>query len=171
MATHQDFRDFVRGRGLALSRFAFFLTGNDADAEDLVQEALAKTVMRWDRIVVGGQPEAYVRKVMLNHVRRAALRPRVRLTFTATVPDVAPAADEITRTDSRLLLGRALAGLPPRQRAVVYLRYYEDMSEADTARELGCAVGTVKRHAHDALRHLKKSIPTLVAGEALEARS
>ncbi|GAB3279124.1 SigE family RNA polymerase sigma factor [Actinocorallia lasiicapitis] len=173
MASHQDFREFVRGRGLALSRLAFFLTGNDADAEELVQEALTQTAMRWDKVVAGGHPEAYVRKVMINQVRRNWLRPRLKTVLTPTLPDTPHIGDETARADTRMLLGKALAGLPPRQRAVLYLRYYADLSEADTARELGCSIGTVKRQAHDGLRHLRKSLPDLlpVPDEPLGRRS
>lgn len=155
------FREFVATRGAALSRAAYLLTGNHQTAEDLLQEALAKTAARWHRIEAGGNPEAYVRKVMLNQLRSWLRRRR----FVQVSLD--SAADPIADTDVaggvslHITMARVLASLPPRQRAVLYLRFYEDLSETDTAGLLGCSVGTVKRHAHDGLAALRRAHPHL----------
>lgn len=156
------FRDFVAARGPAFSRMAYLLTGDHATAEDVVQEALIKTALRWRRVQAGGNPEAYVRQVILNQFRTWwSRRRRLAELPTASVPETAGRDDEAATVDRRLLLASALATLPPRQRAVLYLRYYEDRTEAETAAELGCTVGTVKRHAHDALARLRGRTPAL----------
>ncbi|MFE3452092.1 SigE family RNA polymerase sigma factor [Nonomuraea sp. NPDC059194] len=169
MTDPEGFHEFVTARGVALSRTAFLLTGDHHTAADLVQEALAKTAARWRRIAAGGNPEAYVRTVMLNQLRTWR-RPR-RLAFfaAAEVPETA-GPDESGGSDRKIMLARALAVLTPRQRAVLYLRFYEDLSESQVAARLNCSVGTVKRHTHDALGRLRAVAPQLL-GASEEARS
>lgn len=154
---YEGFREFVAARGPALSRAAFMLTGSHSAAEDLLQEALAKTAAHWRRVEAGGHPEAYVRKVMLNQLR-SWLRRRHHIEVPIDTVAEQPGDPDIAhRAAQRLTLVRALATLPPRQRAVLFLRFYEDLSEAATAQQLGCSIGTVKRHAHDALATLRRT--------------
>jgi RNA polymerase sigma-70 factor (sigma-E family) len=147
------FREFVRARGPALSRTAFLLTGDHQLAEDLVQTALARTVPHWRRVVAGGDPEAYVRQVMVNE--RTAWWRRRRYDVIALVPDAPSPIDEAGQSIERLALLAALARLSPRQRAVIVLRFYEDLSVQETAEMLGCSPGTVKSTTSDALARLR----------------
>ncbi|GAB4050067.1 hypothetical protein GCM10028775_20750 [Catellatospora paridis] len=156
MDRYDGFHEFVVARGGALSRTAFLLTGEHHAAEDLVQSALAKAASRWRWLVEHTQPEAYIRRIMINEQiswwRRRPARP------VAQVPERA-GPDEPGQVVERIALGQALGTLTPRQRAVVVLRYYEDLSEADTAALMGCSVGTVKSQTHLALGHLRRALP------------
>ncbi|GAA2377860.1 hypothetical protein Cme02nite_20050 [Catellatospora methionotrophica] len=156
MDRYDGFHEFVVARGGALSRTAFLLTGEHYAAEDLVQSALAKAAMRWRWLVEHTQPEAYIRRIMINEQiswwRRRPARP------VAQVPE-RPGPDESGQVVDRIALGHALNTLTPRQRAVVVLRFYEDLSEADTAALMGCSVGTVKSQTHLALGHLRRALP------------
>lgn len=170
MDRYDGFHEFVVERGGALSRTAFLLTGEHHAAEDLVQSALAKAATRWRQIREYGQPEAYVRRTMINEQiswwRRRQVRP------VAQVPE-RPGPDEPGRVVERVALGQALATLTPRQRTVVVLRFYEDLSEADTAKLMGCSVGTVKSQTHLALGHLRRALPLYAeqAGEYADSRA
>jgi RNA polymerase sigma-70 factor (sigma-E family) len=156
MAEPAGFREYVAARYGALVRIAWFLTGDFGAAEDLVQAALMKTWPRWSAIA-RDDPDAYVRKVMLN-TRSTWWRRSWRFEEPhAAVPDL-PAPDELLAFERRQELVRLLAKLSSRQRAVVVLRYYEDLSEAQTADVLGCSVGAVKRHAARALAALRLSV-------------
>jgi RNA polymerase sigma-70 factor (sigma-E family) len=147
----ERFRVFVAERRRSLLRTAYLLTGDHGHAEDLVQTALLKTYRHWDRVVERGDPTAYVRRVLVT-TRTSWLR---RLSSTeqviAAVPD--RAADPRDERDEELLA--ALRELPPRMRAVVVLRYYEDLTEAATAELLGCSVGTVKTQTSRAMARLR----------------
>jgi RNA polymerase sigma-70 factor (sigma-E family) len=133
------------------------LTGDHQRAEDLVQEALVKVALRWRRLR-DGRPEAYARQVLVRdniswwrkHRREVLVEPPDRGT-----------RDQSAASDRRLLLDDALAALTPRQRAVVVLRYYDDLTERATAEALGVAVGTVKSQTHLALRRLAEAAPEL----------
>jgi RNA polymerase sigma-70 factor (sigma-E family) len=147
------FEEFVAGRGQALQRFGYALTGDWATAEDLLQTALAKAYPRWSRIL-RDDPEAYVRKIMLN-TWSSWWRRRWRGELpTRELPEVA-GPDAFAEVDSRQALRQALAQLPPRQRAVVVLRYHQDLSEAQVADLLGISAGTVKSQAAKALASLR----------------
>jgi RNA polymerase sigma-70 factor (sigma-E family) len=152
MDRYDGFEDFVVARGGALSRTAFLLTGDHHTAEDLVQSALAKAALRWRQIIDGGEPEAYVRRIMVNERiswwRRRTPQPVERLPERA-------GPDEPHEIVERLALGQALNTLTVRQRTVVVLRFYEDLSEAETAAAMGCSVGTVKSQIHVALNNLR----------------
>jgi len=165
---YEGFREFVQSRGSALSRTAYLLTGDHQLAEDLVQQALAKTAAHWRRVVEGGNPEGYVRRAMVNE--RTSRWRRRRYTEVsadaATAKGAAAVADDSETVVRRIALARALATLPARQRAVVVLRYFEDLTEAQTAETLGCSVGTVKSQAHDALARLRALAPELLSEEA-----
>lgn len=167
MDRYDGFREFVLSRGPALSRTAFLLTGDHHVAEELLQSALTKTAVHWPRVLSGGNPEGYVRKAMVNE-RTSRWRKRARGTEhpTEAVPDLPGAVDSTRAADDRLSLAVALAKLAPKQRAVLVLRYYEDLTEAECADILGCAVGTVKRQTHDALARLRTIAPELAPTSA-----
>ena len=152
-ADDEDFRGFVAERSPALLRTAYLLTGDRGHAEDLLQSALAKAYRHWGRIRRAGNPEAYVRTVLLNEQRSWWRRRGSREVVVAEVPD-GGGPDEPGAYAERDRLWRALAAMPPRTRAVLVLRYWEDLSEADTAEILGCSVGTVKSQASRGLRRL-----------------
>ncbi|MBM7786730.1 SigE family RNA polymerase sigma factor [Tenggerimyces flavus] len=167
MERYPGFREFVEARRGALSRTAFFLTGDTSAAEDLLQEALTKTVARWGNVTAGGYPEAYVKQVMLNEIRTRWRRRQRRLVVSvADVPDQ-PHDGDVSDAVDRTALARALRQLAPRQRAALYLRYYEDRSYADIARLLDCSVGTVKSQLHGALERLRVIAPELLADAEL----
>jgi RNA polymerase sigma-70 factor (sigma-E family) len=160
MERSEEFGEFVVAYGAKLSRTAYLLTAGDHfAAEELLQSALAKTAVHWRRVAEGGSPAAYVRRAMVNE--RISWARRRRAYSVAAVPEQR-VADPADRTADRLTLAAALAALPPRQRAAVVLRFYEDMSEADTAEAMGCSVGTVKSQTHDALRRLRALLPEIV---------
>ncbi|HEX5543481.1 MAG TPA: SigE family RNA polymerase sigma factor [Micromonospora sp.] len=155
-----DFHQFVVQRSPALSRAAFLLAGDHQLAEDLLQAALARTYRHWQRIH-GDQPEAYVRRVMYHQHISWWRRKRVTEHLMATPPERS-GDDPSGATELRVAVAAALQQLTPRQRAVVVLRYYDDLTEAQVADLLGCSIGTVKRHGHDALRRLRVIAPELV---------
>ena len=145
-----DFEEFVLARRGALLRTAYLLTGDLHDAEDLVQVALAKVVPQWRRIA--HRPEPYVRTVLARESVNRWRSRRWRETSHDAVPEQpASAAD----ADERLVLEAALATLAPRQRAVIVLRYFDDLTEKETAAALRIAVGTVKSQARDGLARLR----------------
>lgn len=145
-----------------LLRAAVLLTGDHQRAEDLVQEALVKVALRWSRLQ-GGSPEAYARTVIVRdniswwrkHRREVVVEP------PDVEPPERPPADLASATERRVLLDRALATLTPRQRAVVVLRFYEDLSVQATAEILGVTAGTVKSQTHLSLRRLAEAAPEL----------
>jgi RNA polymerase sigma-70 factor (sigma-E family) len=152
----EDFEAFVAARYDALLRTAYLLTGDHHDAEDLLQQTLVKAVAAWGRIT--GDPEPYVRTILVRQNVSRWRRRRWRELATETLPD-AEGPDE--GVEDRLELHRALGELAPRQRAVIVLRYYEDLTEAQTAETLGIAVGTVKSQTRDALQRLRDVLPGL----------
>lgn len=147
------FADFVVGRGQALQRTAFLLTGDWALAEDLVQTALARAYPRWDRIV-RDDPEAYVRRVLVNTWSSWWRRRWRGEVPTSDLPDHA-GLDEYAGSDRRSAVQTALSRLPRRQRAIVVLRFHEDMTEAQVAHALGISVGTVKSQTSKAFAKLR----------------
>ena len=151
--TQRDFEEFVAARMPSLLRTAYLLTGDHHDAQDLVQVALIKSVPHWHRI--SGAPDAYVRRVMVNENISRWRRRRWREVPTATPPDSAVAEDNEDQSELRAALQR----LAPRQRAVIVLRYFDELSEAETATALGISVGTVKSHSRDALARLRAGAP------------
>lgn len=161
MDRYEGFREFVLARGPALTRFAYLLTGDPGSAEELVQSALATVVPRWRRLAAEGNPEAYLRRVMVNDRISRWRRWGRREVPVPDLPD-AVGPDESARSVQRLDLAGALARLPVRQRAVIVLRFYEDLSEADTAAVMGCAVGTVKSQTSAALTRLRRLLPILI---------
>ncbi|HXB48541.1 MAG TPA: SigE family RNA polymerase sigma factor [Streptosporangiaceae bacterium] len=151
------FRDYVRARRQALLRTAYLLTGNLADAEDLVQSALAKTYLAWHRIEDRSAIDSYVRRAMVNTQISWWRRRRLEEFPTDEIPDQV-AVDYPVSTDVQESLRRAIDRLPQRMRAAVMLRYYEDMTEAEVAEVLGVSVGTVKSTVSRAVAKLRTDI-------------
>jgi RNA polymerase sigma-70 factor (sigma-E family) len=151
------FREFVAARSPALLRSAWLLTGDEALAQDLVQTALARVWPRWSRLAEPSLAEAYVRRVIATTYANWWRRRWRAEQPTADVPDRTGARDEFTVAEARHDLAAALAILTPRQRAVLVLRYFEDLTEVQTADALGCSVGTVKSQAHKALARLRQN--------------
>jgi RNA polymerase sigma-70 factor (sigma-E family) len=149
-----EFRDYVTSRGRALLRTAYLLTGNLADAEDLLQAALAKTYLAWDRIEDRGALDGYVRRAMVNTHISWWRRRRVQEFPTDELPDRA-VADHAGDSDLQETLRRAIDRLPQRMRTAVMLRYYEDMTEAEVAERLGVSLGTVKSTVSRAVAKLR----------------
>jgi len=147
------FEQFARARTAGLLRFAYVLTGDRDRAADLVQDALERTLLAWPRIVNRDDPEAYVRRIIVNrHVSIWRRTRRERL-----VPEPPEAA--YTAPDPHdAWLWAELATLPARQRAVLVLRFYEDLGTAQTADVLGCSVGTVKSTTSRGLARLRTRI-------------
>jgi len=158
----EGFREFALARLGALSRTAYLLTGDHHAAEDLLQDTLVLVAARWSRVAASDNPVAYVRRILYHEMVSSWRRNRYRRAEISydTLPERAD-GDHATTVDRRIVLKRALARLTPRQRAVVVLRFYEDLSEADTAAALGCSVGTVKSQTSYALRRLRESSPEL----------
>jgi RNA polymerase sigma-70 factor (sigma-E family) len=149
-----EFRDYVTTRGHALLRTAYLLTGNLADAEDLLQAALAKTYLAWDRIEDRGALDGYVRRAMVNTHISWWRRRRVQEFPTDELPDQV-VADHAGDSDLHDSLRRAIDRLPQRMRTAVVLRYYEDMTEAEVAERLGVSLGTVKSTVSRAVAKLR----------------
>jgi len=150
-----EFTAFVAARGQALLRSAYALCGNQHTAEDLVQNALAKAAGRWSRI--NGEPEHYVRTVLYREfVSSWRYRRRRPENIVADLPHPGQ-SDHSDAIANRLMLRQLIAALPPRQRAVIVLRYLEDMSVDQVAEILGCSRGTVSSQATRALAHLRRS--------------
>jgi RNA polymerase sigma-70 factor (sigma-E family) len=163
-----SFEDFVYARSSSLLRTALLLTGqNRADAEDLLQIALERAYRHWPRLCRSGEPERYIRRILANastdRWRRLARRPEQPMPAAGSEPAV---PDDSAKVVDREYLLWALATLPPRQRAVLVLRYFDDMSEGETAQILGCSLGTVKSHAARGLERLRATTVPQAAGPA-----
>lgn len=156
------YEEYVATRWATLYRTAYLMTGNHADAEDVVQTALVKVYAAWSKVTAADAPEAYVRRILTNTFlssRRPLRVTRERLVDQLPETSVPPAGSE-----DRLSIWPHVASLPPKQRAVVVLRYYEDLSEQQIADALGCSTGTVKSNASLALKSLKARM-TAAEGE------
>jgi RNA polymerase sigma-70 factor (sigma-E family) len=150
----RGFGDYVAARSGSLLRTAFLLTGNRADAEDLVQAALAQTYLAWDRIEDRGALDGYVRRAMVNTHISWWRRRKVEEYPTDTIPDQA-VADNTVASEQYETLRRAIDRLPQRMRTAVVLRYFEDMTEAEIAGVLGVSLGTVKSTVSRAVAKLR----------------
>jgi RNA polymerase sigma-70 factor (sigma-E family) len=163
-ARDEEFQGFVVGRWPRLLRTAFLLTGEQHAAEDLVQSTLEQVYVAWRRVGSADDPEAYVRRVMVNaHARRHRKRLKEFLAprdDSGLAREVADTGDRIAQAEDRGALLTALAKLPPRQRTAVVLRYWEDLTETQTAQAMGCSVGTVKSSAARGIAKLR-AIPGL----------
>jgi RNA polymerase sigma-70 factor (sigma-E family) len=149
----ESFRAFVQRQWGPLVRTAFLLTGDRGHAEDLVQAALEKTHRRWDRVSTMDAPVAYVRRAMVNTA--TSWRRRRRFSEVPLLGFDGAAADPYAPVDQRQQILAALRRLPPRMRAVLILRYFEDLAEADVAHALGCSIGSVKSQASRGLDRLR----------------
>ncbi|UWE13455.1 SigE family RNA polymerase sigma factor [Actinacidiphila bryophytorum] len=156
-ASTTQFTAYVRTKGPTLLRTARSLTPNPADAEDLLQTALTKTYLAWDRIDDHRAVDGYVRRTLVNTRTSQWRKRKVDEFSTDELPEPAPAGspDLTEQQAQRDALLRAISRLPPRQRAMVVLRYYEDMSEAQTAETMGVSIGTVKSAVSRALGKLR----------------
>jgi RNA polymerase sigma-70 factor (sigma-E family) len=168
-AEAEGFAQFVEARERGLQRMAWLLTGDWALAEDLVQTALARSWPRWERIRRRDDPEVYVRRVMVNTWASWRRRRWRGEKATATVPDHPAAGDVAAEAAVRTAVRSALETLTSRQRAVLVLRVYEDLSEAQVAQMLNCPVGTVKSAMSRALAKLRED-PQLAGFREREAR-
>ena len=149
----ESFEEYVAARRGALLRTAYLLTGQHADAEDLVQMALVKAVPHWRRI--SDNPEPYVRRILAREATNRWRRRRWREVSTGVLPESPEGA---TDPIDREVLRQALMRLSPRQRAVVVLRYFDDLTGQQTAEVLGIGLGTVKSHGRDAMARLRELI-------------
>lgn len=152
-----EFRDFVADRSESLLRAARLLTGDWAMAEDLVQAALLAAWPRWSTLTRPDAPQLYVQRVMLTTYLRWRRRRWNSEVAVGDLPERGEDDNAFEAADVRGSLEPTLATLPPRQRAVVVLRYFLDLSETQTAQVLGCSVGTVKRHCARALARLRQT--------------
>jgi RNA polymerase sigma-70 factor (sigma-E family) len=167
----ESFVAFVADRGTALLRTASLLCASRADAEDLLQTALEKTYRHWARLNAESDPEPYVRRILVNLTISRARRWRIlREVHMPSPPEVA-AASETHAVELRGALIEQLRRLGPRQRAVLVLRYWEDRSEAEIARALGCSVGTVKSQAARGLARLRELLDTESEDDGPAARN
>ncbi|MCL8024361.1 SigE family RNA polymerase sigma factor [Nocardioides bruguierae] len=151
--THEQFDDWVVARRPALLRTAYLLTGNEHDAEDLVQAALIKVVPRWHRIA--DDPEPYVRTVLSRESVSRWRRRRWRELHTDRLPEDLRTWQHDRDVTDREVLRQALQRLSPRQRAVIVLRYFDGLTENETAHALGLGLGTVKKHGREAMARLR----------------
>ena len=157
-----DFRGWVSASRDGLRRTAFLLCGDWFLADDLVQDALARVFVRWDRVAAVGDPTAYARRVMLNLYLDHRRRPSRRESPRSEVPDVA-VLDVAAVDGERERLIAALRVVPPGQRAVLVLRYWDDLSIEQTAHLLGTSTGNVKSQASRGLDALRAAL----AGDAV----
>ena len=151
-----SFEEYVAVRGAALVRFAILLTGDVHRAEDLVQDALAKAYLRWRSIRRADRPDVYVRRLLVNASRswwRRRTNRELPVERTAERPAPGDLGAESAERDA---MRRLIATLPHRQRAVLVLRYYEDLDDATIAEILDCTLTTVRTHAYRALNTLRQ---------------
>lgn len=162
-----EFSSFVAGHSAGLLRYAHLLTGCRPDAEELLQDTLERVYLSWERVVLAGMPLAYTRRALArNHISRWRRLTRRRATEERTAADRSLRRDEgfTTTPDERDAMWRLLATLPPRQRVVLVLRFYEDLPEKEIADALSVSVGTVKSQ-------LSRGLSALRAQHALADRS
>ena len=156
-AVDAAFEAYVEARGAALVRFAVVLTGDDHRAEDIVQDVLAKAYLKWNRIVRVELPDVYIRRMVINASRSWWRRPTNReLPADRSLDTVAGGGDIGTRIAERDSMWRLITTLSARQRAVLALRYYEDLDDDTIASILHCSPATVRVHAQRALTALRK---------------
>jgi RNA polymerase sigma-70 factor (sigma-E family) len=163
------FEQFVAESTVSLLRTAYLVTGDGGHAEDLVQESLFKIARRWSRVVAMDSPLAYARRVLVNlALDDCERRSRHQAELAReTLPDrpfslrgeSETSSATFNAADDRIELIRALGELPPRQRAVLVLRYFDDLSESEVASTLGCSTGTVKSTTSRALEKMRYLVP------------
>lgn len=176
--SRQEFERFVADRTAPLLRTACLITGNLTEAEDLVQEALLRVARHWPKVRNMEHPAAYARQVLVNVALDGAAQ-RGRRKGELAAADGAGvyglvdtrAQRDLHKVDTRQELLGALAALPARQRAVIVLRYWEDLPEAEVAEVLGCSIGTVKSTASRGLARLRTNIRDDTSGQYGESRA
>lgn len=166
-----EFREFMHSRWPAMVRLAYALTGDQGHAEDVAQAAFARAYASWPKVRRTENPEGYVRRIVINENRNRFRKHRVTERLTDAPPEPGPGtgpgpglADATSQYDERSVLMAALRRLGPRQRAVVVLRYWLGLTEAETAAELNCSVGTVKSQASRALATLRQNAELVDGG-------
>jgi len=162
VANRDGFEEFVAVRSPSLLRTAYLLTRDWALAEDLLQTSLARAWSAWARI--GDNPEAYVRKIIYNTYASWWRRRWNGEEPTAEMPELAAHRDDLAQVDDRERVWQALGKLPKRQRTVLVLRFFEDLSEAETAELLECSPGTIKSQTSRALAKLRLDVSLLPEG-------
>jgi RNA polymerase sigma-70 factor (sigma-E family) len=150
-----EFTEFVASRSRALFRTAYLLTGDHGLAEDLLQTALVKTYVGWGRLRAVNNAEAYARRTLVTTASSWWRRKSWRAERSAEELPERSAAIDVDVIAERASVWREIQALAPRQRAVIVLRFYEDLTEKQTAAALGCSVGNVKSQAHMALKRLR----------------
>jgi RNA polymerase sigma-70 factor (sigma-E family) len=164
-----EFVAFVRRRGDHHLRTAVLLTGNWHAAEDLVQAALVKLYRVWRRLDTTEDPDAYLRRILVN-THRSWWRARWRRELPVTdLPELPGPADGADRQAVAAVVRQALRALPPRQRTALVLRYFEDLPEAEVAEIMGCGVGSVKTHVHRGVRAMRRLLPSELGAIAVNA--
>jgi RNA polymerase sigma-70 factor (sigma-E family) len=166
MSTDEDFAEFVTARWTSLYRLAYLLAASPTGAEDLLQTTLEVVYMNWSRIGRLEHAEAYVRRMLANTLVSSRRRAWVRERPTDELPEDADVSAEDPVLD-RHLFWPLVCALPARQRAVIVLRYYEDLTEAQIAEVLGCAPGTVKSQSSAAIGALRRALAASGVGEAM----
>jgi RNA polymerase sigma-70 factor (sigma-E family) len=164
----RQFPEFFTSQYGRLRRLGFLLTGDWAQAEDLAQEALVRVYWRWSLVRRQAHPEAYARKVLVNRHRSLLRRLRLEARHAHQTRAEAPG---LARREDLLAVQAAIRRLPARQRAVLVLRYHEDLTERDVARLLRIPVGTVKSSANRALTRLRRDLRVPLADRADSGRS
>lgn len=158
-AQDPTFEEYAASSWTWLYRSSYRLAGSRAEAEDLMQQTLMRAYVSWGKVSSADQPAAYLRQMLGNvHVSQRRGKARSLEVLTATPPEGRP--ERATGLEDRLALWPQVASLPPRQRAVIVLRYYEQLSERETAETLGCSTGTVKSTTHRALKALRAALGT-----------
>ena len=164
MDADRDFAAFVAARGTSLFRLACLLTGSPSEADDLVQDSLEKVYLRWARVSRADAPYPYVRRLMVNTLVSNRRRPAHRAEVLRASPPDEPVESREQAVLDHQQVWPLVQALPTRQRAVIVLRYYEDLSEQEIADVLGCSTGSVKSQAHDALAALRRGIAATADG-------
>jgi len=167
MNRSQDFAEFAGARWASLYRLAYLLAASPTGAEDLLQTTLEKAYVNWPRISKMEYPEAYVRRMLANNLVSSRRRAWIREQPWEELPEVHDASVEVPVLD-RSLIWPLVCALPDRQRAVIVLRYYEDLSEAQIADALGCAPGTVKSQSSAAIGALRRALAATGVAEGVE---
>jgi RNA polymerase sigma-70 factor (sigma-E family) len=150
-----EFPAFVRAHSTALLRSAFLLTGNRVDAEELVQDTLVRLYPKWAKVAAADVPLAYVRRSLANNFLNGRRRRGASDLLLAEAPDRGYEPDLAGRLSDRALVRNLLDGLPPKQRAVLVLRYFEDLDDREIAAVLGCRRGTVRSIISRSLSQLR----------------
>jgi len=163
-AAAPTFEEYAAGGWPSLYRYAYLLAGNHADAEDLAQQTLLKAYRSWSRVTASDSPTAYLRRTLTN-TYLSQRRPKKRRLEVLTDEPLETGRTPIDGPEDHLTLWPHVKALPPRQRAVIVLRYYEDLTEPEIADVLDCSRGNVKSTAHRALKALRAAIGSAATDE------